>query len=330
MSDGKQSQTGAGGVEVCGAVVSPAATMRHTHTSEESTRRQSQAIGFAGLVVFGFCFDPPHTRFDFAPPPPASHASGPTPSRARLLRSIGAAQPSQVARSSRLAIGIRRDVLRIHPGRDAAQLPLRPTQLTLVDAGREAQAAEALSVGRVRGRKIHNHQRLAVAAQRRLQQLGQLRVSEGHVPRLVPKRREDVREAAERPIDVLRLLQPIAGGSAAADSLAPREVDQVQRAVHRGLLLGVPPSEMQREDTVRPGGLRIHIDFLAAATDLRLVLLVHGRVLPQEVPHDLVVDLHEGHFHVKRPALGLEMLLVRPHLLHGARDDAAHGARPAP
>jgi hypothetical protein len=54
-------------------------------------------------------------------------------------------------------------------------------------------------------------------------------------------------------------------------------------------------------------------------------ICVHS-TLPEQVLDGFVVDLHEGCLHLIRPALLLQLVPVRAHLLHGPRDDAAHRA----
>ena len=80
---------------------------------------------------------------------------------------------------------------------------------------------------------------LGVSAEAVRQETRELRVAKGHVRALLQERGDDVSQRGEALVDVLRLLQSVAGGFRARDALGTGEVDEVQpagddppRAVH--------------------------------------------------------------------------------------------------
>ena len=71
----------------------------------------------------------------------------------------------------------------------------------------EAEGGEGLRQGRLGGAEVDDHEGLAVAAQGRLEEVGEGAVPEGHVVGLFGDGLEDVGQGGERLIDVLRLGQ---------------------------------------------------------------------------------------------------------------------------
>mmetsp|Transcript_25852 Transcript_25852/g.73887 ORF Transcript_25852/g.73887 Transcript_25852/m.73887 type:complete len:247 (-) Transcript_25852:3030-3770(-) len=101
----------------------------------------------------------------------------------------------------------------------------------------ETQGAEGLVAVRLLGADVHGHQRLALAAQAGLHQVRELRVAERDVRPPLRLGQEDVSEARQAPVDVLRLLEPIADGARAVQALGAREVHQMQSAAELGVQL---------------------------------------------------------------------------------------------
>lgn len=71
---------------------------------------------------------------------------------------------------------------------------------------------------------------------------------------LLPQRRHHVPQAGEGPVDVLRLLQPVAGDQRLVHPLASGEVDQMQAAIDRapGDLLSVDVNRKNTANQRRP------------------------------------------------------------------------------
>lgn len=57
---------------------------------------------------------------------------------------------------------------------------------------------------------LHHHQRLAVSAQRVLQQVGETRVPERHVGVFTPQRIDDITERRQRLVDALSFSEAVA------------------------------------------------------------------------------------------------------------------------
>jgi hypothetical protein len=74
----------------------------------------------------------------------------------------------------------------------AGYIPPRGSNFSGVDLGGEAQGAEGFVGGFGGGSDVDKHQRLGVAPQGGLQQVGELGVAEGHVALLVSQRHDHV------------------------------------------------------------------------------------------------------------------------------------------
>ncbi|KAH9390135.1 hypothetical protein TYRP_007684 [Tyrophagus putrescentiae] len=102
---------------------------------------------------------------------------------------------------------------------------------------------------------------LGLAAERVLQQTGQLRVAVGNVARFLHQQRDDATERQQALVDVGRLAGALLHGARAADVLAAGQVDQVQLAdledllaVHQHLL----DVHGDGEDAVRAAAAGVH------------------------------------------------------------------------
>ena len=117
-----------------------------------------------------------------------------------------------------------------------------------VDLGGEAQRADGLlEVDWLRGH-VDKHQRLAVATQRVLQQVGELGVAVGDVLLLVGQRVDHVRQAAQALVDGLCFLKAVARRARSGEPLGPSQVNQVQDTLAPLFSDGVVPNELQDED----------------------------------------------------------------------------------
>mmetsp|Transcript_16400 Transcript_16400/g.46955 ORF Transcript_16400/g.46955 Transcript_16400/m.46955 type:complete len:485 (+) Transcript_16400:109-1563(+) len=189
-------------------------------------------------------------------------------------------------------------------------LPFRPLLLHADAELPEAQGLHGLLRVRVLTAAAHDEGRPGLAAQRGLQQLGELGVVEGHAGRL-PARAEALRALLERLdaalqreqalVDVVRLrdalpavvvLPPRHGpelllaadtaarraevlvGAALADALGAAQVDERQRGLHELLGGGRPLAEAQHDDGVRSGAPLVH---------RRAGLALRGLAPPQHV-----------------------------------------------
>mmetsp|Transcript_49217 Transcript_49217/g.111493 ORF Transcript_49217/g.111493 Transcript_49217/m.111493 type:complete len:244 (-) Transcript_49217:168-899(-) len=199
-----------------------------------------------------------------------------------------------------------------------------------------AQRRERLVVVVVCRAEVRHHHRLGVAAQRVLQQARELGVAVGDVRGLaVHERGDHVPQSGEREVNLGRLLEPLARRPGLALPLGACQVDHVELA-DADVALAVRPQgallHRDHEDGVRPGGALVHVRGSHAAVDQApLQDLVHVldalddkglevldvnavlpilevatllRVLGEEVPDLLVVDLQVGAAHQVLGGLG--------------------------
>lgn len=96
--------------------------------------------------------------------------------------------------------------------------------------GQPAAAAAGGGGGGGTRTHLHHHQRLAVPAERVLQQVGEPRVPEGHVGVAAAQRVDDVAQRRQRLVDALGLAEAAALRPRLGDPLRARQVHQVQLA----------------------------------------------------------------------------------------------------
>mmetsp|Transcript_46389 Transcript_46389/g.88564 ORF Transcript_46389/g.88564 Transcript_46389/m.88564 type:complete len:245 (+) Transcript_46389:534-1268(+) len=179
------------------------------------------------------------------------------------------------------------------------------------------------------------HHHLAAALERVLQHHRELAVAVRHVPLLLLQGHDDVPEGGQRPVDVLRLLEPVALGFGLGHALAPRQVDEVHAAV-RGEGHGVPGArlgscgEEDAHQRVRAGASFVHLGgkggarFLRRAHHTQNVLGSRNAHL-QRIWHARSPSLIEMHFQlgvVTRQVLVqeiLNLLIVNLYGLHRYR-----------
>mmetsp|Transcript_4010 Transcript_4010/g.10343 ORF Transcript_4010/g.10343 Transcript_4010/m.10343 type:complete len:316 (+) Transcript_4010:1047-1994(+) len=229
----------------------------------------------------------------------------------------------------------------------------RPLEVDLHDvldhlrALAEAQRADGLLLVEIRRRAGDDQRGLRIAAQGFLQHARELGVAVGDMRVfLVRQRVDDVPQGRQRSVDVLGLVEALAGGAGLGDLLAARQVDQVEfphldRPVMQVLLL-----YRKHEDQVRPGGVLVHVchghgavvvtsphgvkDLLLAPDvglghladeDAACLVLVDFQVVlfgVQEVADTFVVDLNDGDLHEE-----LDVLVC----MVDAIEDGPHHAR---
>mmetsp|Transcript_2081 Transcript_2081/g.5119 ORF Transcript_2081/g.5119 Transcript_2081/m.5119 type:complete len:407 (-) Transcript_2081:809-2029(-) len=269
-------------------------------------------------------------------------------------------RPQRLAMMSRYMMG--RHIGAVDVGGQRSHVALRAAlgaRLALVHLGRKLEGAERLVGRRLLGVDVDKHERLAVAAEAGLQQVRQLGVAVRDVTGLGGQRRKDVAQRAQGLVDGARLFLPRALHLGAGQTLAPRKVNEVERASEADARIGVHAGAVEHEDGVGAGRGGVHGGRLNSAAAFRaphdLVRPLHGfhrkphrtrdvRVaaagtgvldaqaagwglsLPavgQQVADALVVNLHEGGLQAVVPPLRRQLLDGAQQLVHGSRDDAA-------
>eukprot|EP00754_Rhynchopus_humris_P031475 Rhum_TRINITY_DN15339_c1_g2::Rhum_TRINITY_DN15339_c1_g2_i13::g.150863::m.150863 len=183
-------------------------------------------------------------------------------------------------------------------------LALRNPDLAGVHLRCEPQRAERLV--EVLRQRVHvdEHEHLRLVRHRRLQHVRQLRLPERNGGCALAQRRNYVAKAGQRLVDVLRLLQPVALGTALGQTLAARQVDEVELPAHLLLRGLVPPLHLHDEDGVRTGGHFV---------DLRARRLAVVRGLLEKTEHSplidnlLLLDVRDDRLRLRVPDLVLEL-----------------------
>lgn len=89
-------------------------------------------------------------------------------------------------------------------------------------------AGQPAAAGEGSGPHLHHHQRLAVPAERVLQEIGEPGVPEGHVGVSAAQRVDHVAQRRQRLVDALGLAEAAALRPRLGDPLRARQVHQVQ------------------------------------------------------------------------------------------------------
>ena len=204
--------------------------------------------------------------------------------RVRLVRHARAPRERVVHRQLALEVGDLALVLLEH---DRGVLELDDARLVdhVAHARREVERRDRLLEVADLAVDVGDQQRLAVAAQRVLEQVRQLRLPVRHVAlRLGAERHDDLLEVRERAVDVHRLGLEVARAVGLLDALRAREVDQVELAPHHLLRRLDARAQLQVdcEDRVAARRLRVELVLGDGAVGLaleeqlqRLLLALH-------------------------------------------------------
>mmetsp|Transcript_84363 Transcript_84363/g.239284 ORF Transcript_84363/g.239284 Transcript_84363/m.239284 type:complete len:600 (+) Transcript_84363:3-1802(+) len=180
---------------------------------------------------------------------------------------------------------------------------LRLSELDILGADGEVQGAQRLGDIALRGRALHDHQRLRVAAERVLQHHRELRVPVGHVLGLGRQGGDHAAQRGQALVDVLGLLDALARHARLAHVFGAGQVDEVDLAVVLPRILFFPRLGLRHHlhDAVGPARLLVH------------VRRHHGPVR-RRVLHGLQHLLHGVHRELREAGHGAGAVGVRPHL----------------
>jgi hypothetical protein len=109
------------------------------------------------------------------------------------------------------------------------------------------------------------HESLPVSRQSGLQQVRQLRVSEGDVSVLVSDGHKNIRESAQTLVNCHGLLHSRSGSSGTVQSLGSCQIDQAEGASQADILLHVGGLQVQSKHGVRARGALIHVCLCGAS-----------------------------------------------------------------
>lgn len=121
---------------------------------------------------------------------------------------------------------------------------------------RVAQRGQRLLVAAARRRDGGDHERLGVAAERVLEDVGQFRSSIRNVRVSIHQRLNYQPQIAQAQVDLRALAQPLAARAGAVDALRAREVHEVHLAAHHAAA-GLAALRVQHEDGVGARGARV-------------------------------------------------------------------------
>ena len=200
---------------------------------------------------------------------------------------------------------------------------------------------------------MHEDESLAASTERALQQRGELAVAVGHVRRPLLQRRHHVAQGAEALVDVLRLLEPVAGGFRTRHPFAARQVHEVEHPARASARVFRDPLHVDDDGAVAAGRSLVHRGGARRAVHLALehhlgdvpsrahgaghrarnvkAGLLRGQNLNlvtadrgEQIPALLVVNLQHGHGHLVR-VRGAALLYEVEEIVQGAIVDSARG-----
>mmetsp|Transcript_2773 Transcript_2773/g.11878 ORF Transcript_2773/g.11878 Transcript_2773/m.11878 type:complete len:879 (+) Transcript_2773:562-3198(+) len=227
----------------------------------------------------------------------------------------------------------------------------RPSELDARDARGEVERRHRLARASLGGGHVHEDESLAASTERALQQRGELAVAVGHVRRPLLQRRHHVAQGAEALVDVLRLLEPVAGGFRTRHPFAARQVHEVEHPARASARVFRDPLHVDDDGAVAAGRSLVHRGGARRAVHLALEhhlgdvpptahraghrarhvepSLLRGQNLNlvtadrgEQIPALLVVNLQHGHGHLVR-VRGTALLYEVEEIVQGAIVDTA-------